>query len=472
VRKIYTEQLLRRGDLTVENAERSLEDFRTRLQKVFDEVHAARQGLEPTVREEREEVEGTAPPPVPTGVERELLATVLDGLDRMPPGFSPHPKLAKQLSRRKERFTAGKIDWALGETLAFGTLLLEGTPVRLSGEDTGRGTFSQRHAVLFDYTTAAPYLPLANLDPDQAPFAVWDSHLSEFAVLGFEYGYSVDTPEALCLWEAQFGDFVNGAQVILDQFLASAEEKWNQRSGLVLLLPHGYEGQGPEHSSARIERFLQLSARGNIQVCYPSTPAQYFHLLRRQVRREPRKPLVIFTPKSVLRLPAAVSTPEELTAGSYREVLEDPRAPDPKGVKRLLLCAGKVYWELDEQRQRGKVPDLAIARLEQFYPFPKDALAALLAKYGKAAEIAWVQEEPRNMGGWDFVEDRLRPLLKAKQELRFIGRPRSPSPSTGSLKRHMAEQKALVEEAIGGTKPADAPVEATAATSPIAEHPD
>jgi 2-oxoglutarate dehydrogenase E1 component len=369
----------------------------------------------------------------------------------MPPDFAPHPKLAASLTRREQRFEQGRIDWALAEALAFGSLVLEGTPVRLSGEDSGRGTFSQRHAVLYDHRTGAPYTPLAHLDPAQAPFQVFDSLLSEFAVLGFEYGYSVGDPRALVLWEAQFGDFANGAQVIVDQFIASAEEKWSQSSGLALLLPHGYEGQGPEHSSARLERFLQLAACGNYRVANPSTPAQYFHLLRAQARKpSPRKPLVVLTPKSLLRHRACVSSPAELCHGSFRPVIDDPRGPAPEGVSRIVLSSGKVFWDLDEAREAAGVREVALCRLEQLYPFPGAEIAALLGRYPRRAQLVWVQEEPRNMGAWSFVGERMQDLEEATGRLAYVGRPRSPSPATGSNRRHLAEQEALVREALAG----------------------
>jgi 2-oxoglutarate dehydrogenase E1 component len=290
---------------------------------------------------------------------------------------------------------------------------------------------------------------LANIAREQASFEVHDSLLSEMAVLGFEYGYSVNRPEALVLWEAQFGDFVNGAQIIIDQFISSAEEKWRQKSGIVLLLPHGYEGQGPEHSSARLERFLTLCARGNIQVAYPSTPAQYFHLLRRQVRRDERKPLVVLTPKSLLRQRDVISTRRELSDGSFQEVVDDAAA-DPARVTRLILCSGKVYYDLAAHRAALDARGVALVRVEQFYPYPADQIAAVFERYGAAGEILWVQEEPRNMGAWDFLDERLLGQLRPGRSLRYVGRPSNPSPAAGSYKRHLAEQRALVEEAFEG----------------------
>ncbi len=448
VRKLYTEHLLRRGDLDAEEAERSLAEFRVCLDRAFEEVRRAGKEGEARARPEMEAVEGVARAHVATGASRAALERVLDGLDRVPDGFRIHPRLAKQLARRREEFRSGRIDWALAEALAFGSLALEGTPVRLSGQDSGRGTFSQRHAVLHDHRTGAPHVPLAHLDPSQGAFRAHDSLLSEFAVLGFEYGYSVIRPEALVLWEAQFGDFANGAQVIVDQFLVAAEEKWGQKSGLVLLLPHGFEGQGPEHSSARLERFLLLSARGNIQVCCPTEPAQYFHLLRRQVRREERKPLVVLTPKSLLRHREAVSEPGVLSEGTFEEVLDD-RAADPAATRRVVLCAGKLYYDLAAGRREAGLQDAAIVRIEQLYPYPEERVRRALARYGSAGDVVWAQEEPRNMGAWDFLDERLLECLAPGQRLRYAGRPRSGSPATGSYRRHVAEQRAVVREALG-----------------------
>jgi 2-oxoglutarate dehydrogenase E1 component len=444
VRVIYTEQLLRRGVLDIAQAERELESFRVHLQHVLEEVQTAQAeaSTHPAGEEEPE-------PDVETAVPREVLGRVLDGLERLPEGFQTHPKLARQLARRRERVEAGALDWALAETLALGALVLEGTSVRLSGEDTARGTFSQRHATLYDHRTGTPYTPLAHLDEGPATFQVFDSLLSEFAVLGFEYGYSVARPDALVAWEAQFGDFANGAQVVIDQFLVSAEEKWGQRSGVVLLLPHGQEGQGPEHSSARLERFLQACARGNLRVCYPSTPAQYFHLLRRQARTPVRKPLVVMTPKSLLRLPAAVSSLSDLAEGRFHPVLEDDGAR-AGGARRLLLCTGKIAYDLKERIEGDGRDDVAVVRLEQLHPFPHEALQAVLARYPDA-ETLWVQEEPRNMGAFSFVRDHLHSL---DRPLRYVGRPPSGSPATGSSRRHVAAQKQLLEEALGAPLPA------------------
>jgi 2-oxoglutarate dehydrogenase complex dehydrogenase (E1) component-like enzyme len=328
--------------------------------------------------------------------------------------------------------------------LAFGSLALDGTPVRLSGEDSGRGTFSQRHSVLYDRRTDEPYVPLAHLSDDQAPFVVFDSLLSEFAVLGFEYGFSVGYPEALVLWEAQFGDFSNGAQVIIDQFIASAEDKWGQRSSVVMLLPHGYEGQGPDHSSARLERFLQLAARGNIRIASPSTPAQYFHMLRAQAMTDERKPLVVMTPKSLLRLPAAVSSVSALTDNSFELVMDDADAGAAGAVRRLILCTGKLFYDLTTHRREHRVEGVALVRIEQLYPYPRRRIAEILERYDQATDIVWAQEEPANMGAWTFIHSRISDQLRGGRSIQFVGRPRSASPASGSHKRHLAEQEWLV----------------------------
>ncbi|MFM8273901.1 MAG: 2-oxoglutarate dehydrogenase E1 component, partial [Gemmata sp.] len=387
--------------------------------------------------------------PAPTGVSDQILDRIGAALGTFPAGFTVHPNLLKILLARSENIKkrAG-VDWGTGEALALGSLVLEGTPVRLSGQDSRRGTFTQRHAVVVDYNTGADHYPLQHLDPKQAPFDVHDSALSEAAVMGFEFGYSLDSPESLVVWEAQFGDFANGAQVIIDQFLTSCESKWNRSSGLVLLLPHAYEGQGPEHSSARLERFLQMCAEDNIQVAYPTTPAQYFHLLRRQVKRNFRKPLVAMTPKSLLRLPAAVSPVSEFGGGtSFREVLDDAKAPADL-VARVLICSGKVYYDLAKQREESGTQAVAILRLEQLYPWPEAQLAAALGRYRRAREFVWVQEESQNMGGWAFVEPRFRAM---GLPIQYVGRDASASPATGSHHVHEREQRLLVDGAFAPT---------------------
>ena len=397
--------------------------------------------------------------PVPTGAAEATLDRIADAIGTFPPGFTPHPNLRKILEARRDNIKGRKhLDWGTGEALAFGSLVLEGTAVRLSGQDSRRGTFTQRHSVVVDFNTGTDHYPLATLDPKQAAFDVYDSSLSEAAVLGFEFGYSLDDPESLVMWEAQFGDFVNGAQVIIDQFLTSCESKWNRSSGLVLLLPHAYEGQGPEHSSARLERFLQMCAEDNIQVVYPTTPAQYFHMLRRQVRRGFRKPLVVMTPKSMLRFTdkkplehQAASPVSEFTTGSFREVLDDTKASaNPDLVTRVLLCSGKVYYDLAAKRDELKTQAVAVIRLEQLYPWPADQLAAVFARYRGCREWVWVQEESQNMGGWSFVEPRLRAM---SFPFEYVGRDASASPATGSHHVHEREQKLLVQGAFAASTP-------------------
>jgi 2-oxoglutarate dehydrogenase E1 component len=388
-----------------------------------------------------------------TTVPKQTLEYIVDRITTFPQTFHLHPKLKPFIDKRREALQGGPIDWALAESMAFGSLVLEGTPVRLSGQDSGRGTFSQRHSVYADYETGSEHFPLQHLSPNQATFEVYDSALSEYAVMGFEFGYSVADPLTLVLWEAQFGDFVNGAQIIIDQFIAAAESKWGQPSGLVLLLPHGQEGQGPEHSSARIERFLQLCGENNIQVANCTTPAQYFHLLRRQMhggpdRRGLRKPLVIATPKSILRHPKAVSSIEELATGRFLEVIEDTTIANPADVKRVLLCTGKVYYDLIAARDEKKISDVAILRVEQLYPFANTLVRQAIHRFPITAEVVWVQEEPRNTGAWRFVYERTQPLLEGGRRLRYVGRPESASPSPGSLKRHQYEQTRLVEDAF------------------------
>jgi 2-oxoglutarate dehydrogenase E1 component len=347
---------------------------------------------------------------------------------------------------------ARALDWGAGEALAFATLLAEGTHVRLSGQDSARGTFAHRHAVLHDVEDGHHYVPLQNIAPRQARFSVWNSPLNETGVLGFDWGYSLDVPEALVVWEAQFGDFTNVAQVIVDQFISSAEQKWGRLSGLTLLLPHGFEGQGPEHSSARLERFLGLAARDNIQVIVPTTPAQIFHALRRQVRRAWRKPLVVMSPKSLLRLPAAVSSLDELASGGFQRVIPDVSGTPPPSARALLLTSGKLYYELAAARAARSLNDVHIARIEQLYPVPARELAPLLAQYPEKAPIVWVQEEPRNMGAWTFVSPEAEAVLDTlagrSRRLRYVGRPASASPATGLLRRHVKEQATLVAAAL------------------------
>ncbi len=470
VRKGYTETLVRRGDITLEEAERSLDDFGRRLQAALDETRAA--------AEEEPDVAPSLPtyvvgdmevPAVQTGVDSGVLTGLAQAVRTVPDGFVLHPKLARQFEQRDKVVADGEIDWALGEALAIGTLLLEGTNVRLTGQDTRRGTFSQRHAVLVDYRTGAEFVPLAELGTTGVAtalspgaggahgpgrFTVRDSLLSEYAAVGFEYGYSVAAPDDLVAWEAQFGDFWNGAAIIVDNFLVAAEDKWGQRSGLVLLLPHGYEGQGPEHSSARIERFLTLSARGNIRVTEPTTAAQYFHLLRAQVRGALRRPLIVFTPKSLLRARQARSPISAFTSGSFAEVLDDPAAGtdgfDAAAVERVVLCTGKIAYDAVERRdaRAGQGPGVAVVRVEQLYPWPERAVADVLARYPAATEVVWLQEEPENMGAWNFVHGRLHRLLRDRYRLRHVSRAESASPATGSAALHRLEQEDLLVRAV------------------------
>ena len=389
-----------------------------------------------------------------TAIDAALFEKVGRAISEPPKDFDLNRKIARQLQEKRKTIDTGKdIDWATGEALAFGSLLSEGTPVRLSGQDSGRGTFSQRHSVLVDQSNDAKYVPLNHVAEGQSRFEVIDSPLNEAGVLGFEYGYSSAEPNALVLWEAQFGDFANGAQVIIDQFICSGESKWLRMNGLVMLLPHGYEGQGPEHSSARLERYLQLSAEDNWQVIVPTTPANYFHALRRQVRRPFRKPLVVMTPKSLLRHKDCVSTAADFGPGSsFRRILTetDTLAADSK-IRRVVLCSGKVYFDLVAERRKRKIDDIAILRIEQLYPFPISRLGLRLSQYPNA-EVVWCQEEPENMGAWHFVDRRIDRALaqvdvKAKRP-NYVGRPESASPATGSARAHIKEQADLVDRAL------------------------
>ncbi|MUH50522.1 MAG: multifunctional oxoglutarate decarboxylase/oxoglutarate dehydrogenase thiamine pyrophosphate-binding subunit/dihydrolipoyllysine-residue succinyltransferase subunit [Actinobacteria bacterium] len=448
VRKLYVEALVKRGELTVDEAESALKDFQSKLQVALDQTRA--HAPEP-VKVARPPKPAGVLPHVPTGVDRSKLDAIFDHLTAYPEGFTPHPKLVRQFETRSKLYHEGnQVDWATGEALAIGSLVLEGTPVRLSGEDSRRGTFSQRHAALIDYETEHNWVPLAELPGATVKFWVYDSLLSEYAAVGYEYGYAHINHDTLVMWEAQFGDFINGAQIIIDQYIVAAEDKWGQGNGLVLLLPHGFEGQGPEHSSARIERFLQSCAEDNIQVCNATTAAQYFHLLRRQVRREVRKPLVLFTPKSALRMPQTRSTVDELATGSFEEVLDDPTPGlDKAAVKRLVFCSGKVAWDAFAERDKRAVP-AAIVRIEQLYPFPADQMLALLDQYPNARELVWLQEEPENMGPWNFVEARVWRVKERGYDLRHVARVESGSPATGSKTIHDQELADLMDETFAG----------------------
>ncbi|WP_344065880.1 multifunctional oxoglutarate decarboxylase/oxoglutarate dehydrogenase thiamine pyrophosphate-binding subunit/dihydrolipoyllysine-residue succinyltransferase subunit [Nostocoides vanveenii] len=467
VRKLYTEALIGRGDISQDEADAALRDYQQQLEKVFVETKAAMQQQDmpaddPSVR--GTDVEGHAglerptaqTPTAPrhsatqTAISTEMLQHIGDAFVSPPPGFTVHPKLAQAMEKRASSTREGGVDWGMGELLAFGSLLMEGTPVRLAGQDSRRGTFVQRHAVLIDKQNADEWTPLRELSPDQAKFWVYDSLLSEYAAMGFEYGYSVERPDALVLWEAQFGDFVNGAQTIMDEFISSSEQKWGQHSSVVMLLPHGYEGQGPDHSSARIERFLTLCAEDNMTVAYPSTPASHFHLLRRQAYARPRRPLIVFTPKSMLRLKAASSMPEDFTTGGFRPVLPDTTKLDGHQVDRVLLASGKVVYELEAEREKRGDQRTAILRLEQIYPLPADEIAAALAQYPNA-ELVLVQDEPKNQGSYPFLGLNLPPELAERgytKPLRVVSRPASASPATGSSKKHAAEEAILLAAAF------------------------
>ncbi|HET6340305.1 MAG TPA: 2-oxoglutarate dehydrogenase E1 component [Polyangiales bacterium] len=391
-------------------------------------------------------------PDVETWVAKPKLQDLLTRVTEVPKDFTVHPKLKRFLEQRREQRDGKRpLDWGTGETLAYASLVADGTPVRLSGQDSRRGTFSHRHAVLHDSVNGKLYTPLAYLAKDQGRFEVWDSPLSEAAVLGFEYGLSLDTPEGLTIWEAQFGDFANGAQVLIDQFLSSSEDKWYRLSGLVLLLPHGFEGQGPEHSSARLERWLNLCAEDNMQVCNLTTPAQFFHVLRRQVLRPYRKPLIIMSPKSLLRSPLAVSSLDELSQGSaFQRIIPDQANLDPTKVKRVLMCSGKVYYDLANHRTEYKREDVAILRAEQIYPLRKGELDRLLKPYADGTQLVWVQEEPWNMGAWYYMQARLPGLVGNRFPLSCVSRPESASPATGSMSAHKLEQEHLMQRAFAG----------------------
>jgi len=446
-RALYEKKLVAEGVMTEELVATLMDERNRRYENAQLGAKAiiAKQDTQialPTHEPEPETVEA-----IETGVDQETLRRIAHAITTVPRGFNLNPKIVGLLARRAKMVEgAAAVDWGMAEALAFGSLLIEGTPVRLSGQDTVRGTFSHRHAAFTDTQTGVEWAPLAQL-ADGAKYEIYDSPLSEAGALGFEYGYSVAAPSALVLWEAQFGDFINAAQVIVDQFIASGEEKWNQPTGIVLLLPHGYEGQGSEHSSARIERFLQLCAEGNMQVVNCTTAAQYFHVLRRQAQQRPRKPLVVITPKSLLRLADAASPVEQFTGGGFLPVIGDASIA-AASVTRVLLCSGKVYYDLVAERKKLGDSSIAIVRVEQFYPFPKNMLVEQLNRFSPATDIRWVQEEPENMGGWSFMEPRLLKMLGATRTLRYIGRPASASPATGSHTIHQMEQQRLVRDAF------------------------
>jgi 2-oxoglutarate dehydrogenase E1 component len=446
VRKIYTEELIGRGDITLEEAEESLRDFNSQLETVFK---ATRDTSGPSKRRSR--LRDPEPEPeVDTRVDAGVLRRIGEAHVNLPEGFTPHKRVQQLLERRAKMSVEGNIDWGFGEIIAFGSLVEQGVTVRLAGQDSRRGTFVQRHAAVVDSVTGKDYLPVQSLN-DVTRFFAYDSLLSEFAAMGFEYGYSVENLDALVLWEAQFGDFVNGAQSIVDEFVSSGEVKWGQRSAVTLLLPHSHEGQGPDHTSGRLERYLQLCAEDNMRVAVPTTPANYFHLLRRQALSPKKKPLVVFTPKSLLRHRLCVSAVSDFTDHEFRPVLADPgvdgTAPDAGKVKRVLLCSGKVFYDLLQARADRKLDNVAILRVEQLYPLPVDELREALGRYPNAEDFAWVQEEPANQGAWSFIALNLLEHLEGVR-LRRISRPAAAAPAVGSTKMHDAEQTALVEAAL------------------------
>ena len=452
VRHKYAQQLIREGVITeadlnemTDKVVEKYENILQRTKKVVAEKPAKAELPAPIVDEDGSSI-------LATPVSADVIKQIAHKISIVPEGFHVNPKMVGQLARRA-KMGEGEVsmDWAFAEAMAFGSLVQEGTTVRLSGQDSGRGTFSQRHAIMYDTQTGEMWMPLSELRSEANPaarFYVYDSSLSEQGVLAFEYGYTVVDQDALVMWEAQFGDFSNGAQVIIDQYIAASEDKWKQHSRLVMLLPHGYEGQGPEHSSARLERYLQLCAENNLQVCNPTTPAQYFHLLRRQVKQTTKRPLIIMTPKSLLRLPAATSSLDQLTSGGFQPVLDDADVTDRSSVQRIVLCSGKVYYDLDAERKKTNNQKIALIRVEQFYPFPKARLQELFATYVNAKELVWCQEEPQNMGGWTFVEPRLLNVISASPRPRYVGRAASASPATGSYAVHELEHKQLVTGAL------------------------
>jgi 2-oxoglutarate dehydrogenase E1 component len=446
--QIYAETLMEEQIVQKNEIEALTGRVNAQLKNAYETVHGSECPF-PTVNfyENWEKFDGDySDRPVNTGVKGNTLLHLAKKLAALPAGFAINKKLMGLLQRRTQAVKQGYgIDWAGAEALAFASLLTEGYFIRLSGQDSGRGTFSQRHSVLVDTENGKRFVPLNNLDENQAPFYVYDSLLSESGVLGFEYGYSLAQSDGLVMWEAQFGDFANNAQSIIDLFIISGESKWQRLSGLVLLLPHGYEGLGPEHSSARLERFLQLCANDNIQVCYPTTPAQYFHLLRRQAVSTFRKPLVVMTPKSLLRNPAAVSTLKDLSNGSFETIIDD--SEEFKDARKVLFCSGKIYYELYARRKELGIADIAVVRLEQLYPFSGKRLKTLVNQYSKTKHWCWVQEEPQNMGGWQFVKPRFEKLIKRK--LRYIGRNAAASPATGFPAIYRHEQGSIVEKAVG-----------------------
>ncbi|MEV4322970.1 multifunctional oxoglutarate decarboxylase/oxoglutarate dehydrogenase thiamine pyrophosphate-binding subunit/dihydrolipoyllysine-residue succinyltransferase subunit [Microbispora rosea] len=452
-RKLYTEALIGRGDITVEEAEQALRDYQEQLERAFTETReAVKQPPAPgAVRvPEPDELIPWSHEDTKTAISEEVVKRVIDTQLNLPEGFTVHPRLAPVIQRRGAMVSEDAIDWATGELLAFGSLLIDDHPVRLVGQDSRRGTFGQRHAVLVDRVTGDEHTPLKTFNQGTTKFYVYDSLLSEFAAMGFEYGYSVVRPDALVAWEAQFGDFADGAQSIIDEFISSGEQKWGQRSSVVLLLPHGYEGQGPDHSSARIERYLQMCAQDNMTVAQPSTPANYFHLLRWQVLSERRKPLIVFTPKSLLRLKAAASATSEFTSGAFRPVIGDSTV-DPSAVRKVVVCSGRIYYDLLARREKEGRKDVALVRLERIYPFPENPLKAELARYGADTELLWAQDEPVNMGPWPYLSLKMveKPDLLGGRTFRRVSRTPNSSPAVGSHSKHDEELRGILDEIFG-----------------------
>jgi 2-oxoglutarate dehydrogenase E1 component len=453
VTKIFKARMLRSGVLTTEEAEALENEFRGRLESALTEVRSSDVKSKTDLQRRFEDSSAVFQPPYSheepdTRVSAKEISHIVDRITQVPEGFRVQPQIRKMIldRRKKQHAEGGPFDWSYAEALAFGSLLIEGTPVRLSGQDSRRGTFSQRHSVLYDVETRERYIPLANLSPNQARFCVYNSMLSEAAVLGFDYGYSLDFPDMLCLWEAQFGDFANGAQVIIDQFIASSESKWQRPSGIVLLLPHGYEGQGPEHSSARLERFLQLCAEENMQVCNLTTPSQYFHVLRRQVRRDFRKPLILMTPKSLLRSERAVSRLGDLIDSSFQPILPPTLLGKETEIERLIFSTGKVYYDLLAHLEANQVKNTALIRIEQLYPLHLETLIKMIEPFSAASKWIWCQEEPKNMGAWTYIS----PLFCSLDKLgiQYAGRAAAASPAVGSKAWHDHQQKELVQQAF------------------------
>ncbi len=451
VRSVYAERLVAAEVVSVKQATELVDEVRrdlTAAQAAVRKAHA-----EPPLDRGAEAIESESPDEPPTGVGMDVLLALNEQVHAVPNGFTVHPKLVRQIARRREAIGSDDagVEWGHAETLAFASLLRDAVPIRLTGQDTVRGTFSQRHQVLVDASTDEPWTPLHHIDGGRASFEIHNSPLSEYACLGFEYGYAVTVPDALVLWEAQFGDFVNGAEIVVDQFIIAGLAKWRQTSRLTLLLPHGYEGQGPEHSSARLERFLALGAEGNIRVAYPTTSAQYFHLLRRQGLHQELRPLVVMTPKSLLRLPDAASRPSELAGGAWAPVIDDPqRQTDAAAaaVRRIILCSGKVYYDLALSEARATAADVAVIRVEQLYPFPTETLAGVLARYTKMRRVSWIQEEPRNMGARKFVLPKIRSIVAARIPLGDVSRPERSRPAEGYPAAHAAEQARIVRDSF------------------------